>query len=399
MSTFVGPIKEVVLGIYDGPHATPPDADSGPVFLGIKNVTPGGRLDFSEIRHVSEEYYPKWTRRVTPRADDIVFSYEATLHRYALIPEGFRGCLGRRMALVRPDTKKVFPRFLHYYFLSNSWYSVVESNVISGATVDRIPLTRFPDFEVRIPDVETQTRIASILSAYDDLIENNRRRIQLLGQAARLLYKEWFVRLRFPGHEHIRVKDGVPEGWERKRLSELCTDIRESIDPKTLPPETAYIGLEHIPRRSITLSDWGTAAEIDSSKFKFIEGDILFGKIRPYFHKVGFTLVDGITSSDTIVIRPTDRPIYHHVLFLLSSDEFVALASKTVREGSKMPRADWKFLLKLEFNCPSKAVLELFNDSMEPICAQLKNLALHNQQLIRARDLLLPRLMSGDLQI
>ena len=213
MSTLVGPIKEVSLGIYDGPHATPPKADSGPIFLGIKNVTAQGRFDLSEIRHVSEEHYPRWTRRVTPQANDIVFSYEATLHRYALIPEGFRGCLGRRMALIRPDTEKVVPRFLHYYFLCNHWRSVVESNVIRGATVDRIPITRFPDFEVRIPDIGTQRHIASILSAYDDLIENNRRRIQLLEQAAWLLYKEWFVHLRFPGHEDVKIKDGVPEGW------------------------------------------------------------------------------------------------------------------------------------------------------------------------------------------
>ncbi len=233
MSIFVGPIKEVSLGIYDGPHATPPEADSGPVFLGIKNVSPGGRLDFSEIRHVSEEHYQKWTSRVTPQVNDIVFSYEATLHRYAIIPEGFRGCLGRRMALVRPDTKKVVPRFLHYYFLSSLWRSVVESNVISGATVDRVPLIRFPDFEIRIPKIETQDRIASILSAYDDLIENNRRRIQLLEQAARLFYKEWFVHLRFPGHEHITITDGVPEGWEKKPLSEIA-DITMGQSPKSI---------------------------------------------------------------------------------------------------------------------------------------------------------------------
>ena len=81
------------MGIYDGPHATPPEAESGPVFLGIKNVTAGGRLDLSDIRHVSEQDFPKWTLRVTPRENDVVFSYEATLHRYALIPEGFNGCL------------------------------------------------------------------------------------------------------------------------------------------------------------------------------------------------------------------------------------------------------------------------------------------------------------------
>ena len=289
-------------------------------------------------------------------------------------------------------------KYLYYWLQSPSGRAQLSKCTI-GTSQPAYTIERLKEIELDGHSKDQQNRIASILSAYDDLIENNRRRIQLLGQAARLLYKEWFVRLRFPGHEHVKVKDGVPEGWERKRLSELCTDIRESIDPKTLPPETAYIGLEHIPRRSITLSDWGTAAEIDSSKFKFIEGDILFGKIRPYFHKVGFTLVGGITSSDAIVIRSTDSLVYHYVLLLLSSDEFVSLASKTVREGSKMPRADWKFLLKSEFNRPAKAVLELFNDSMKPICTQLKNLALHNQQLIRARDLLLLRLMSGGIAV
>ena len=223
MIEFVGPIKDVCLGIYDGPHATPKESDVGPVFLGIKNVTKDGRLDLSEIRHVSEQEFPQWTRRVVPRKDDIVFSYEATLHLYALIPEGFRGCLGRRMALVRPDTTKVVPRFLHYYFLSPAWKALMLSNVMTGATVDRIPIARFPNFEVRLPRLSAQQRIADTLSAYDDLIENNRRRIALLEQSARLLYREWFVHLRFPGHEHVKVVDGVPEGWTRSPVSKLAT--------------------------------------------------------------------------------------------------------------------------------------------------------------------------------
>jgi type I restriction enzyme S subunit len=114
----IGPIKQFALGIYDGPHATPRESNEGPIFLGIKNVSADGRLDLTEIKHVSEQDYPKWIRRVVPQKNDIVFSYEATLHRYALIPEGFRGCLGRRMALVRPDTSKVHPRFLHFSLLS-----------------------------------------------------------------------------------------------------------------------------------------------------------------------------------------------------------------------------------------------------------------------------------------
>jgi len=217
------PIKDYCVGIYDGPHATPGEAADGPVFLGIKNITDDGVLDLSEIRHVSEEEYPRWTRRVTPQAGDVVFTYEATLHRYALIPEGFRGCLGRRVALVRPDTDRVDSRYLLYFFLSRAWRQVVEGNVITGATVDRVPLEKFPDFPAALPELRVQQRIADILSAYDDLIENNRRRMTLLEEGARQLYREWFVRLRFPGHEHTRITNGVPKGWERHPLSGCAT--------------------------------------------------------------------------------------------------------------------------------------------------------------------------------
>ena len=248
-------------------------------------------------------------------------------------------------------------------------------------------------------DTAEQDSIASVLAAYDDLIENNRRRIRLLEQAARMLYEEWFVRLRFPGHEGMTVTDGVPEGWKTKPLSALCNDVRESVNPKTLPPDTAYIGLEHMPRRSITLNEWASSVGVESAKLAFGQGDVLFGKIRPYFHKVGFTLTDGIASSDAIVIRPADPDDYEYLLSLLSSDGFVSLASKTVREGSKMPRADWRFLSASDVLVPEPPVLNAFRRVIRPVLDQLRNLALSNRRLAAARDLLLPRLMSGTFSV
>lgn len=159
-------IKDVALGIFDGPHATPPEADSGAIFLGIPNFV-NGQLDLSEIRYISEDDLPKWTRRVVPQENDIVFSYEATLNLYAIIPKGFRGCLGRRMALIRSDNEKINYKFLYYYFYSKAWRDIISENTVLGATVDRIPLVKFPNFEIELPPVKTQNRIADILSAYD----------------------------------------------------------------------------------------------------------------------------------------------------------------------------------------------------------------------------------------
>ena len=168
------PIESLCIGIYDGPHATPPKSDSGAVFLGISNFS-NGRLDLSNIRYISEDDLPKWTKRVTPKAHDIVFSYEATLNLYAIIPERFYGCLGRRMALMRPDESKVDYRFLYYYMYSSQWREEIERHKVNGSTVDRIPLVSFPSFTVNLPSMATQKYIAEILSVLDEKIELNNK--------------------------------------------------------------------------------------------------------------------------------------------------------------------------------------------------------------------------------
>ena len=186
------PIKDLCIGIYDGPHATPPKSDSGAIFLGIPNFS-NGRLDLSNIRHISENDLPRWTKRVTPQAHDIVFSYEATLNLYAIIPEGFRGCLGRRMALMRPDESKVNYKFLYYYMFSCEWREEIERHKVIGSTVDRIPLVSFPSFIVSLPDMATQRFIADTLSALDDKIELNNKINDNLEQQAQTIFRKMFL--------------------------------------------------------------------------------------------------------------------------------------------------------------------------------------------------------------
>jgi len=244
-------IKDVVLGLYDGPHATPPLAEDGPVFLGIGNITEDGHFDLSTIRHIAETDFGAWTKRVVPLPGDIVFTYEATLNRYAIVPKGFRGCLGRRLALIRPDPSKVDTRFLHFTFFAAEWRATIERNRLAGATVDRIPLTRFPDFTIHLPPLPIQRKIAGVLSAYDDLIENNTRRIALLEEMAKALYREWFVELRFPGHETAEfVEDEQgrrPKGWEPIPFT-LVASVLSGGTPKTGEPDY-WGGLSRSTRR------------------------------------------------------------------------------------------------------------------------------------------------------
>ncbi|WP_082685442.1 restriction endonuclease subunit S [Ferroacidibacillus organovorans] len=357
-----------------------------------------GVINFNDCDFISEEDHEICKKRVKPEVGDVLLANIGSVGDVARVTSEQEFSI-KNVALLRPNPSQVNSLFF-YYITRSSEFKKGILNLRLGSAQPYISLENLRSFRIQIPvDKSKQYEIANVLRQYDNLIANNRRRIELLEQAARLLYKEWFVHFRFPGHELVKIVDGVPDGWSRVTLVNLCHDIRVSIDPSSVPSETPYIGLEHIPRRSITLSEWGHSREVASNKFTFKAGDILFGKIRPYFHKVGFALVDGITSSDAIVVRSVESKLQQYCLTLLSSDEFVSLASKTVREGSKMPRADWNYLQKCKFLRPADKTLEEFNLIIEPMVEQMRTLALQSRRLAEARDLLLPRLMNGEIAI
>ena len=285
-----------------------------------------------------------------------------------------------------------------YYFLQTMGFQRLDAGA-SNPTLNRNHIHTIP---VRWPPLPTQRKIAAILSAYDDLIENNLRRTKILEEMAQNLYREWFVKFRFPGHQHARFTDSplgrISEGWEVVPLGMLAHQIRDGINPDSVDPETPYFGLEHLPRKSIALADWGLASEVQSTKLLFKKGDILFGKIRPYFHKVGVAPLPGVCSSDTIVIRPRAAEWFGLVLGCTSSAEFVEHATAT-SQGTKMPRANWDVLVKHQIPMPPQPILGQFNEFMSEIVSQLHNFVFRNQTLRRTRDLLLPRLISGEVDV
>jgi type I restriction enzyme S subunit len=222
------PLRELV-EIFDGPHATPAKTKAGPIFLGISNLA-HGRLNLSEVEHVSDDNYVRWTRRVEPRAGDIVFSYETRLGEAARVPPGLRCCLGRRMGLLRARNGEMDERFLLYAYLGPQFQETLRARTVPGSTVDRIPLIDMPQFPMLVPtDLDEQRAIAHILGTLDDKIELNRRMNETLEAMARALFKSWFVDFdpvlakaagRDPGLPKP-IADLFPDSFEDSELGEI----------------------------------------------------------------------------------------------------------------------------------------------------------------------------------
>lgn len=397
-------IKDICTGIYDGPHATPPLSDTGAIFLGISNFN-NGRLDFSDIRYISEDDLPKWTKRVIPQKNDIVFSYEATLNLYAIIPEGFRGCLGRRMALLRVDETKADYKFLYYYFYSDTWRATVNENIVLGATVDRIPLIKFPDFPVELPPLETQHRIADILSAYDDLIENNQKQIKLLEEAAQRLYKEWFVDLRFPGYENTKIVDGVPEEW-KKNCAEKFFEITIGKTPPRTEKRCFTTGKNGIPW--VSIADMGNSGMFVLNTAENLTEDA----IKQYNVKVipkNTVLLSFKLTIGRVAIAPNDictnEAIAHfkgrrecereYTYFYLKNFHYDELGSTS----SISKAVNSKIIKAMPFIMPSEKLLKEYSSKTKDIFDLIICKQKMDNDLKIARDRILHKLMSGEMEV
>ena len=395
---------ELYEGLYDGPHATPKPSEDGPVFLGISNVTDDGCLDLRDIRHIAEDDFSHWTRRVEPRAGDLVFTYEATLNRYAIIPPGFRGCLGRRMALIRPDKTKIDVRFLLYYFFTDDWRAVIRKNMLTGATVDRIPLTNFPNFSVKVPPLPVQRRIAGILSAYDELIENSQRRIRILEEMARALYREWFVHFRFPGHEKAKLVDGVPEGWKRGLLEEVAEfRLGKMLDQEKnrgdLLPYLANVNVR-----------WGEFDLRDLREMRFEQdeletyglrsGDIVMceggepGRCAIWKDKIPGMMIQKAIHRIRCRGNMDHIYLYHSLRAQAESGHLAALFT-----GATIKHLPREKLAKVTVVIPPSSLLKKFGDATNPTEEQIHTLQRQIENLRQTRDLLLPRLLSGQVHL
>ena len=304
------------------------------------------------------------------------------------------------------------PRFA-YYLLK----SVDFRRYNSGSAQPSLNRNYIRDMPIRAPSLPEQRRIAATLGALDGKIELNRCMNYTLESIARAIFKSWFVDFDpvrkkmqvgevglppdlaalFPSSLAERENGDVPQGWSPGTLGDVGVRIRSQARPEELESGTPYFGLEHLPRRSIALSDWGVADGVVSAKSRFVAGDLLFGKLRPYFHKVGPAPLDGVCSTDIVVVRPRRPTLGGFVLGHLSSDEFVDYASAT-SSGTRMPRTNWKDMAAYPVVMPPNDVVEAFEAAVSGLLQRIRNNILESRRLAEARDALLPNLLSGELR-
>ena len=390
-----------ICDVFDGPHATPKKQPYGPIYLGIDAITNDGTIDYSALTYLSESDYVKWTKRVTPKEGDIVFSYEATLGRYAIIPANFYGCLGRRLAIVRKKKPIINTLWLYYYFRSPEWTAFIKSHIVKGSTVDRISIEDFPYYTVPKMPIVTQNSIAAILSMFDEKVASNKAINDNLEQQLRTIYDYWFTQFDFPDENgnpyrssggkmvwNDELKREIPDGWECRTLASLLHRHQDAFDYKTEQPT---VDLSIMPSSSISIDRINSSDMFATNLYQMDEGDLLFGSIRPYLQKAGIAPCNGVVAGTVHCFQVNNVQDYNFALFTLCGRNIFDYAIK-VSKGTKMPVISAEDLLA--YKVPySKEIARRFNDFpvKNTICKNVKEI----HKLTKLRDWLLPMLMNG----
>ncbi len=392
-------LSECCQSISDGDHQAPPKSNKGIPFVTISNIKDNS-FDFTNCMHVPQSYYDNLLAKRKPQKGDILYSVVGSFGIPVLIKENVKFTFQRHIAILRPNPHIVEPSYMYYSMLSKAFFLQADAAAI-GAAQRTISLSSLQNLTINLPDLPTQRRIASILSAYDDLIENNRRQIKLLEEAAQRLYREWFVELRFPGHESVKVVDGVPEGWMKGTVDNIVKllsgypfksseyvssgkyrliTIKNVKDGEFSPDNVDYIDQlpDKVPSHCI-----------------LTEGDILLsltGNIGRVCIVNGYNYL----LNQRVAKLQTLHPAYAYCMFRSKEmlNKMTALSNGVAQQNLSPIRAE-----KIRILIPSSNLLFQFKNIVEPIISQI--ILLNNQITFacEARDRLLPELMGREIEV
>ena len=358
-----------------------------------------GEFDFDGLREM--RFLETERERYGLKYGDIVMCEGGEPGRCAIWKESVPGMMIQKaLHRIRPN-KEIDHRYLFYFFL-HTGYQGAFAPLFTGATIKHLPKQSLEKLEVRYPQLSQQKLVADSLATYDDLIENNRRRMALLEDSARQLYREWFVRLRFPGHAHTPIVDGVPQGWERRTAFDSMqvlsggtpkTSISDYWDGETpfFTPKDAVDGI-WVSSCERSLTELG----IKNCNSKLYPRETVFITARGTVGKLNMAQTPMAMSQSCYALVAKDH-LSQRFIYSAMKEGVEALRQQAV--GAVFDAIVVDTFKRIHLIVPTATVLRMFDEAVEPVFAQVENLASQNQKLRQARDLLLPRLMNGELAV
>lgn len=380
-------LRDICELIVDCEHKTAPTQETGYPSIRTPNIG-HGRLILQGVNRVSKETYLKWSKRAIPQANDLILAREAPLGNVAIIPENLKVCLGQRTVLIRPDKEKVVPNYLVYLLLGDEIQGKFYA-YSSGATVPHLNMRDIRGLVLpQLPPLPTQRKIAAVLSAYDDLIENNNRRIAILEEMVHLLYREWFVEFRYPGHESVPLVESqlgpVPQGWEVVKLGEICNMKYGKMPKKEDRLEAGYP----------IFSGYGIVGY--HKEYLYEDREIVViargvGRCGEIEMSPPFAYITNIS----IVIQPDIEKVEKLFLF----HRLLSTSLTSLNKGTAQTQVTISDITNYEIVVPSMRLQQLFTNIAAGIFRLSESLEQKNQIIRQSRDLLLPRLISGELDV
>ena len=393
-------LKDCCYSISDGDHLPPPKSSYGIPFITISNIDSTNHIDFENTLFVPIEYYNNLDSIRKPQVNDIIYSVVGSFGKPVLIKKNRPFVFQRHIAILRPNNEIADSRYLYYVMLSRDFYMQADS-VALGAAQRTISLTSLRNMKVQLPDLDVQRRIAEVLSRYDALIENYQRQIKLLEEAAQRLYKEWFVDLRFPGHQSTPIINNLPQSWQKKKLGDLIElQSGYAFKSSTFESDGKYkiVTIKNVKDGSFdgdNVSLIKVIPEKMPSHCSLLSGDILLS-LTGNVGRVCMMIGDNYLLNQRVAKFKTNYPTFAYALFR-NHDMFIAV--NNLANGAAQQNVSPIRIAELPLTIPPKELL----DSFERIAGRYRVSILKSQTQIRnlseARDRLLPKLMSGEIDV
>ena len=408
-------LDECLSQVIDYRGKTPHKTAFGVPLITAK-IVKAGRIERAE-EFIATDYFDRWMTRGLPQCGDVVLTTEAPLGEVGQIKK-LPVALAQRVVTLRGKPGLLDNTYLLYALQTEPLRSRLIGRA-TGTTVVGIKQSELRKVTVALPPIEIQRDISRVLASLDDRIDHNCVLATTLEAIARQLFKSWFVDFDpvrakaagekptglandiaelFPDRFEESESGDVPGDWNVGKISDFSTNVRVGCAPSLFTAADFYVGLEHFDRRCLTLWNGGSGDDATSNKSRFAKGDLLFGKLRPYFHKVAVAPMDGICSTDVLVIRCADKAYREFMYFALFQDDVIQFVSDA-SGGTRMPRTNWETLAGYDCVVPPKSLSSVFGEIVAPMIETMMQCVAENSALTKLRDLLLPRLISGKLRV